>query len=438
MLAAIGARSFDDLVRPVPERFRLRKPLDLPPPRSEFEIARWMEAQAERNAHAGRWRIFLGAGSYDHFVPAAVDHLSFRSEFYTAYTPYQPEVSQGTLTAVFEFQTMISELTGMDVANASLYDGASALAEAALLAVSATRRPRLLVAGPLHPHYAQVLSTYCAGQNVAVARDPAPQGVVDRAWLREALGSEPAAVIAQTPNFLGVVEDLSGVFEEAHGAGARSICVFEPHALALYRTPGELGADLAVGEGLSLGTPPSFGGPALGLFTARRDFVRVAPGRLIGETVDREGRRAYVMTLQTREQHIRREKATSNICTNQGLLALRATIYLSLLGPEGLRGVAASCLERAHAAAERLSALPGFRLLHDRPFFHEFVLECPRPARDIVRGAARRGVLPGVALSRFPGWRERGERLLHVCVTEKHDRSDLDALVDAVGEVGRG
>jgi glycine dehydrogenase subunit 1 len=439
MLAAIGVPSFEALLAPVPQKLRLREPLNLPGPKSEFEVARRLGAMAGKNGHAERRRVFLGAGIYDHIVPAAVDHVAFRSEFYTAYTPYQPEVAQGTLTAAFEFQTMMAELTGMDLTNASLYDGATALGEAALLAVSVTGRKRLVVAGPLHPHYLQVLRTFCSGQGIEIVADPAPEGTVDRSWVRDHLAGEPAAVIAQAPNFFGIVEDLSGLFAEARDAGARAIQVFEPHALAIYETPGTMGADLAVGEGISLGTPPSFGGPALGLFTARQEFVRHVPGRLIGETVDRDGKRAYVMTLQTREQHIRRERATSNICTNQGLLALRAVIYLSLMGPAGMRETAEQCLDRAHYAAERLDALDGFRLRYRAPFFHEFVLECPRPAREIVSRCLTRGVVPGVNLGRFADLGPEGaDRLLLVCVTEKHAREDLDALVEAVKEAGRG
>jgi glycine dehydrogenase subunit 1 len=435
MLSAIGAESFDELIAPIPERLRLRRPLDLPGPWSEYEIARHLDALAGKNEHGGRMLAFLGGGSYDHFVPAAVDHVSFRSEFYTAYTPYQAEVGQGTLTTIFEFQSMMASLTGMDLANASLYDGATALAEAALLAASIGKGNRVVTAGPLHPNYLAVLRTYCAGQGIEVAVDPAPDGVIDRGWLRDALPGA-AAVVAQSPNFFGSVEDLAPVFEEARGAGAKGIQVFLPHALPLYRTPGEMGADIAVGEGVSLGTPPSFGGPALGLFTARKEFVRHVPGRLIGETVDRNGKRAFVMTLRTREQDIRREKATSNICTNQGLLALRATIYMSLLGPQGMRETAEQCLERAHYAADRLAALPGYRLPYAAPFFHEFLLEGPLPAATLVGRARRLGVIPGIPLSRFDG--AVSERGLLVCVTEKHTREDIDRLVEAMEEAGRG
>jgi len=435
MLEAAGVSSFEELIAAIPAKFRLEGLLDLDRPRSEFEVARRLGALAERNGHAGRRRMFLGAGAYDHLVPAAVDAVAGRSEFITAYTPYQPEVAQGTLTAAFEFQTLLAELTGMDLANASLYDGATALAEAVLLACVKTRRKRVLVAGPLHPHYLQVLRTFCQGQEIEVVSDPAPDGVADRNWVRDALDGTTAAVVGQTPNFFGIADDLTDLFTAARDVGAKSVAVFLPHALPLYRTPGEMGADLAVGEGMSLGTPPSFGGPALGLFTARQEFARLVPGRLIGETVDRDGKRAYVMTLQTREQHIRREKATSNICTNQGLLALRATIYLTLMGPEGMRETAEQCLERAHYAAEKLAALDGFRLRYDEPFFHEFVLQCPRPAREIVAGCIERGVTPGVNLGRFGELGPEGaDRLLLVCVTEKHDKHDLDALVEAVKE----
>jgi glycine dehydrogenase subunit 1 len=437
MLEAIGAARFEDLLEPVPAAFRLNRVLDVPGPRSEYAIARTLEALAAGNAHGGNTLSFLGAGSYDHFVPAAVDHLSFRSEFYTAYTPYQAEVGQGTLTTIFEFQTMMTELTGMDLANASLYDGASALAEAALLAAAATGRDRIAVAGPLHPNYRRVLATLCHGQGIAVVSDPSPGGVIDRAWLRDHLGGA-AAVVVQSPNFFGLVEDATDLFAAAREGGAKAIHVFEPHALPLTLTPGDMGADLAVGEGLSLGTPPSFGGPALGLFTAREEFMRKVPGRLIGETRDRNGKRAFVMTLRTREQDIRRERATSNICTNQGLLALRATIYLSLMGPHGLREVAEQCLHKARYAAERIRRLRGFRLPYEGTFFHEFVVACPREADAVVEAARVRGVLPGVSLAPYgSGFGRDMTRQLLVCVTEKHTKADIDALAAVLEEAGR-
>ena len=442
MLRTIGVKSFEELLTPMPEAFRLARPLDIPGPESEYEIARWMESLAARNRHGGNTRVFLGAGSYDHIIPAAVDHLSFRSEFYTCYTPYQPEVAQATLAAIFEFQTMMSELTGMDLANASLYDGASAVAEAALLSASVTGRSRIVVAGPMHPNYVQVLETFAHGQNIEVILEPGHTGGLDEAALLPHIDERTAAVIVQTPNFFGGVDDPRTVFAAARAAGAHSICVFEPHALALLATPGELGADIAVGEGLSLGTPPSVGGPALGLFACKQEFVRYLPGRLVGETVDRDGKQAFVLTRQTREQHIRREKATSNICTNQGLLALRATIYMALLGPDGMTEVARQCMERAHYAAERLTALDGFRLHNPGPFFHEFVLECPVPAGELAHRCLADGVIPGLDLGRFPErWGPKQKNLLHVCVTEKNLREDIDALAAsmkrAVAEVAR-
>jgi glycine cleavage system P protein (glycine dehydrogenase) subunit 1 len=435
MLETIGVSSFDKLLAPIPSHLRLQRLLNLPEPQSEYQIARDFEALAAKNDVPGRVLSFLGGGSYDHFVPAAVDHLSFRSEFYTAYTPYQAEVGQGTLTTIFEFQSMMTELTGMDLANASMYDGASALAEAALLAASVSGRSKIVIAGPLHPNYAQVLSTYCRGQEIEVVADPAPEGVIDRGWVRDAL-SGAAAVIAQSPNFYGIVEDLAGVFADARAAGAKAIHVFVPHALALYKTPGELGADLAVAEGLALGSPPSFGGPALGVFTSRQEYARHIPGRLVGETVDRNGKRAFVMTLRTREQDIRREKATSNICTNQALLALRATIYVALLGPQGLREVAEHCVEKAHYLADRLTGKNGFRLPFRGAYFQEFVLESQRPAWELIARARLRGVLPGIDLSRFS--RTAPPNRLLICVSEKHTRADLDHLVLVLEEAARG
>jgi glycine cleavage system P protein (glycine dehydrogenase) subunit 1 len=435
MLETIGVSSFDKLLAPIPAHVRLGRLLDLPAPQSEYQIARQFEALAALNDVPGRFTSFLGAGAYDHFVPAAVDHLSFRSEFYTAYTPYQAEVGQGTLTTIFEFQSMLAELTGMDLANASLYDGASALAEAALLAASVSGKSRIVVAGPLHPNYLQVLETYCRGQRIEVVSDPCPDGVINRGWVRDALPGA-AAVVAQSPNFFGIVEDVSGVFADAKAQEAKAIQVFLPHALPLYKTPADMGADLAVAEGLSLGSPPSFGGPALGLFTTKLEYARHIPGRLVGETVDRNGKRAFVMTLRTREQDIRRAKATSNICTNQALLALRATIYMSLLGPQGLREVALQCLEKSHYLADRLKSLKGFAVPYKGTFFQEFVVQTPRPAWEMIVHARMKNVLPGVDLARFPGLQAGNNRLL-VCVTEKHSKADLDQFVEVMEEAVR-
>lgn len=434
MFKTIGVSSFEELLAPVDPKFLLKEALDLPPAKSELEVDRYLSTLAALNHVDPQYRSFLGAGAYDHMVPTAVDHVSSRSEFYTAYTPYQPEVGQGTLTTIFEFQTMMLELTGMDVANASLYDGASALAEAVMLSVATTKRKRVLIAGPIHSHYLQVLETYCKHQGITVSTDPAPEGGVDFAWVKQELREDVAAVVAESPNIYGIVEDHTSLFQTAREAGALGISVFQPQALVLYKTPGEMGADLAVGEGRSLGSHPQYGGPALGLFACSQKYVRYAPGRLIGETVDRHGKRAYVMTLQTREQHIRRAKATSNICTNQALLALRATIYLSLMGPTGMLGVAEHCAQKAHYLAGRLKDLPGFSLPYDKPFFREFVLECPRPAKDMIAAGLDKKLIPGVDLGRFdPAHKNR----LLVCCSEKHTRQDLDDLVEALKEAAQ-
>lgn len=429
MLGAIGAKSFEDLLVAVPQKYLLKERLNLPKPKSEIEIVRHFSSLANANTAGGSSRVFLGAGSYDHYVPAIVDHISFRSEFYTAYTPYQAEVGQGTLTAIFEFQTLMAELTGMDLANASMYDGASALAEAVLLALSKNKRSRVLVAGACHPNYLRVLTTYVQGLDIEVLVDPTPDGIIDRAWVESNLDDTIGAVVTQTPSFLGLVEDATWLFTEAKALGAIPISVFQPHALALYKTPGEMGADLAVGEGQSLGTSPSFGGPSLGLFAVSQEFVRLIPGRLIGETEDKNGKRCFVMTLRTREQDIRRAKATSNICTNQSLLALRATIYASLLGPRGLAEVAESCLERAHYTQARLQEV-GYDLVYEQPFFQEFVVRCPRPAREVVELAHERGLIAGLDLGQY---QEEWKNHLMVCCSEKHSKDDLDNLVSVLG-----
>ena len=432
MLHAIGVPSFEHLVAQVPEELRLKAPLSLPPAKSELEVIRYFADLAGQNKVGPGYRVFLGGGAYDHMVPTAVDHVSFRSEYYTAYTPYQPEVAQGTLTTIFEFQTMMAELTGMDLANASLYDGASALAEAVLMAAAIKKTPRVLVAGVLHPHYLQVLNTLCAGQGIEVVCENPEGGNVDPKWAEEHLRQKSAALVLQSPNFFGLVEDGTSLFRLAKDSGALAISVFEPHSLALYKTPGEMGADLAVGEGRSLGSPLQYGGPALGLFAASGDYVRYIPGRLIGETVDRNGKRAYVMTLQTREQHIRRARATSNICTNQGLFALRATIYLSLMGPQGLTGVAEQCLERAHYLAQGVQGLDGYSLAYDGPFFQEFVVRCPVPVADIQHAADGVQIIPGIDLGMF---KKEWKNLMLVCCSERHTKEDLDSWLHVLAEV---
>src|SRR5262245_22339045 len=394
MLESIGVSSFEDLLRDLPADERISRPLRVPGPLSEIEVRRRFGAWAQSNdvAHAAS---FLGGGVYDHYIPAAVNAIGMRPEFATAYTPYQPEVAQGTLTAIFEFQSMIVELTGCAVANASLYDGGTAVCEAALLARTHTGRKRIVVAGAVHPHIADLLRTYLEN-DVQVIADR--NGLCSLDDLGAALGPEVAAVIYQHPNFLGLLESPGAIHDRAHQAGALAIASCDPIALALLEPPGrgDAAADIVVGEGLCLGNYPSLGGPALGYFACSEALLRRMPGRIAAETVDKQGRRGYVLTLQTREQHIRREKATSNICTNQGLLALRATVYLGLLGREGLIEVANLCVQKTHHAAQLAEAIPGYRLAYPGSFFREFVLECPVDASAIVTLGRTEGVLPGI------------------------------------------
>ena len=433
MLSAIGVASYEALLEAVPADERLDQPLRSPGPLSEIEIRRQFGDWARLNA-ADRAISFMGGGIYDHYIPAAVDALSMRSEFATAYTPYQPEVAQGTLTVIYEFQSMIVELTGMDVANASMYDGATAVVEAALLARHHTGRRRVVASGSLHPHYLAVLRTYL-GDDLKVLEAPSARWGADD--LRGALSPEVACIAYAHPNFFGLLEDPASVNRLAHEAGALAIACCDPIALALLEPPGALEgparADLVVGEAQSLGNAPSFGGPLLGYFACTQALVRRMPGRLAAETVDRHGRRGFVLTLQTREQHIRREKATSNICTNQGLLALRATIHMGLLGREGLREVADLCVQKTHHAADLASRIPGYRRAHDAPYFRELVLECPVDAARVIEVGVERGVLPGVDLGQFrPEWR----RWLLVAVTEQRTAQDIERWAETLRDAG--
>jgi len=434
MLAAVGAKSLEALTaRVLPEALRLKRPLDLPPPLTELELTALMSDLAARNAALDERPHFLGCGCYDHFVPAVVDHVASRGAFLTAYTPYQPEASQGVLQAFYEYQTLICQLTGMAISNASLYDGASALAEAALMCRAVTGRTRLLIPAALHPNYHRVLTTYLA--NVPLAEQTVPHtaaGTLDLDVLERQMGDDVAGVVVANPNVFGVVEDVAAVVEAAHAVGALAIAVVDPVSLGLLQRPGDAGTDIVVGEGQSLGTPPSLGGPSLGLFATTEGLVRKMPGRLVGQTTDRRGRRGFVLTLQTREQHIRRGRATSNICTNQGLVALRAAAYLAAVGPHGLRQVANLCLQKAHYAAAALAALDGFELAFAGPFFKEFVVRCPLPPAEVNRRLLDHGLIGGVDLGRFqPDW----EGWMLLCVTEKRTRADIDRLVAACREM---
>jgi len=430
MLAAIGVSSLEDLLAGIPSKARLSRPLALPAAMAETDLVRHLRALAGANADADGYACFLGGGSYDHAIPSPINHLISRGEFFTAYTPYQPEASQGTLRSIFEYQTMMAELTGMDVANASIYDGASSLAEAALMAHSVTGRREVLLSRGVNPLYRQVVETYGEGPDLRLREVPLGDGVTDLDALRRATGDATAAVVVQYPNFFGCLEDVRAAGEVAHAAGALLVVVADPVNLGLLTPPGALGADIVVGEGQGLGVPMSFGGPNLGVFAARRELVRRMPGRLVGATVDRDGQRGFVLTLQTREQHIRREKATSNICTNVALCALMATIYVAILGKQGLRRVGELSTAKAHYAAAELGKVPGVRLRFNAPFFKEFTLELPKAPERIVKRLLRDRILAGVPLKALDRSVKNG---LLVAVTERRTREEIDAFAAALG-----
>jgi len=431
MLARIGVRSVEDLFRDIPAGLRLRRPLDLPPALSEPEILDHLAALAHKNTGTHQACCFLGGGAYDHFIPTVVDALAGQSEFVTAYTPYQAEASQGSLQAFYEYQTLICQITGMDVSNASLYDGASATAEAALMARAANGRGRLVVSAAVHPHTRQVLATYMANLPIELATVPAPDGQTDLDALRRDVDDRTTAVILQSPNFFGIVEPLEAAARIVHEAGGLMIASVDPISCGLLKSPGACGADIVVGEGQPLGIPLSYGGPYLGFLACREVFVRRMPGRLVGATRDRQGRRGFCLTLQTREQHIRRERATSNVCTNQGLLALRAAVYLAAMGRSGLAKVASLCLSKAHYAADRISRIDGFELrFPGRPFFKEFVVRTRKDVAGVLEAARSRSILAGPALGR---WYPDMSDCFLVAVTEKRSRQEIDALGESLG-----
>jgi len=427
MLAAIGADSVSALFQEIPEDARLNRPLKFAPALTELELTRHMSQLAAENDHAGSKVCFLGGGSYDHFVPAVVDAVGGRSEFYTSYTPYQPEVSQGNLQVVFEYQSLMTRLTGMDVANASVYDGASAAAEGVLMAMSCSQRlGRVIVPASLNPEYRVTIATYLENLGTELVTIGTPDGVLSLEDLTSALNDQTACVVLQQPNFFGALEDVDAIANLTHQAGALLVSVFDPISLGLLRRPGDFGADIAVAEGHTLGTPLSFGGPYLGIMTCRQEFVRRMPGRIAGQTVDRRGNRCFVLTLQTREQHIRREKATSNICTNQGLFALRATVYLSTLGPQGLRETAELCLQKSRYAVEQITASPRFSLAFNQPTFKEFVIRDHQAQVEPLLEAARaQGFLAGIPLGHW--YPELADCFL-VAVTEKRTKAEIDQL----------
>jgi glycine dehydrogenase subunit 1 len=431
MLDAVGLSTVDDLFAAVDGNPRFPT-LDLPPALTEMEAARRLADLAGRNRPATDGACFLGAGSYRHYVPATVGQILARGEFYTAYTPYQPEVAQGTLQVIYEYQTMVAALLGMEVANASMYDGATALAEGALIAVSSSRgKRRIVVAGTVHPGHRAVLRTYVSGLPVELVELPVPTdgfaASVDD--LVPHLGPDLACVVVQYPNFFGGIEDLAAMAAAVHEAGALLVVDTYPVPLGLLRSPGELGADVVAAEGQALGVAQSYGGPYVGLLATRQRFVRQLPGRLVGMTHDSDGQRGFVLTLQTREQHIRREKATSNICTNQGLMATAATVYMASLGPEGFREVAARGYQNAHYLADRLATVPGYEVALEGAFFHEFVARTPLPAATVNAHLRERGIVGGYDLGRLD---PALDRHLLLCATELNDRAGIDAFLAAL------
>jgi glycine dehydrogenase subunit 1 len=421
MLDAIGVDSADALFADIPPQFRIQG-LDLPPPLSEPDLAREMSELAHRNTVAGNGTTsFLGAGAYRHFIPSTVGHIVGRAEYYTAYTPYQPEISQGTLQTMFELQSMTCELMDMEVANAGMYDGASALAEACLMACRITGRDRIAVHTSVNPAWLEVVRLYASGPDLAV-------DLVNG----EPLAQQHACLAIQHPAFLGHLEDVWALGETAHAAGALYITAVDPISLGMLAPPGEYGADIAVAEGQSLGWPVNFGGPWLGLFTCRTEYVRQMPGRIVGRTADLDGRPGYVLTLQTREQHIRRERATSNICTSQQLVGLAAAVYLATVGRQGLRQIAEACYHKAHYAAQLIDGLPGYSVDLPRPFFKEFVVRCPLASIDLSRRLLERDIIGGLDIS------ERvGEPAMLFCVTEMNTREEIDRLAGALAEVAK-
>ncbi len=429
MLEVVGAKKVEDLFGMIPEEYRLAKPLDLPPSLSEPDLLRHVQGLRSTACSS-----FLGAGSYRHFIPSVISALTSRSEFYTAYTPYQPEISQGTLQAIFEYQTLMCQLTGMEVSNASMYDGASSLAEAVGMAERVTKRKRILVSETVHPEYRKVIQTYLDPDQEEILPIPykKEEGRTDERKLLDRLDSKVSSVVIQSPNFFGVVEDIHSMADEVHQAGGLMIVGFsEAVAYGILKPPGEEGADIVAGEGQSLGIPLSYGGPYLGIFTTRDRFVRNMPGRLVGETVDLEGKRGFVLTLATREQHIRRERATSNICTNEGLCALMTTIFLSCLGKQGLRELALMNLSKAEYAKKVGSQICGCHLVFSSPTFNEFVLRIPGEPEKVLEKLKERKILGGIPLGRFYPTMNRD---LLVTVTEMNTREEIDRWGEALGK----
>jgi len=425
MLKVIGVSSVEELFGDIPPELRFKGDLKLPPALSEFELARHMEELAAKNT-AQDYVSFIGAGAYDHYIPAVVGHVLGRSEFYTAYTPYQPEISQAVLQSIYEYQTMICELTGMDAANASMYDGASAAAESVTIAAGLTRRKRALVSKTVHPETRAVISTYADARDIVVEEIDYTQGVTDVESLAAKLGDDVACVVIQQPNFFGALEPVDEISAKVKQSGAAFIVSVNPMTLGLLRPPAEYGADIVVGEGQVFGSPMAFGGPYLGILAVTHKLLRRMPGRLVGMTTDDQGNRGFVLTLQTREQHIRRERATSNICSNQALNALAAVVYLSWAGKHGLREIGEQCVQKAAYLAGKISKIDGFSLAWEAPFFNEFAIKCPVDAEQVLEALLEQNILAGYPLGR--AYPELKQYLL-IAVTEKRTKQEMDALV---------
>jgi glycine dehydrogenase subunit 1 len=435
MLDKLGVSSLEALLTPVPENVRLRRLLDLPPALAEPDLKRVLYAMATKNKNLDSTISFLGAGTYDHAIPSLVSHLQRRSEFVTSYTPYQPEVSQGMLQAIYEFQTMVCQITGLDIANASLYDGATALIEAVLLAIGPGGRGEVVISEGVDPQYRRVLHTYAHARGFQVKQVPVHDGITSIEDMDSAVTSTTSAVVIQQPNFFGCIEDMHAIEPIAHRGKAVFVAtITEPASLGVLASPGDYGADIAVGELMSFGNPMSYGGPALGFMAAKNKYMRLLPGRLVGQTVEEGGQKqtGYVLTLQTREQHIRRERATSNICTNQSLLAVGATIYLAALGKQGFRELGELCLQKSHYAFRQITALPGYKAAFGVPFFDEFVITAPVSAQNLQRHVEQAGIIGGYALGNSYAYMPND---ILFCVTETSTKEDIDYLVKVLAEV---
>lgn len=427
MLKVLGYEKTGDLFSDIPQGIRLGRELDLPEPMPEIELVSHMKQTAAKNANTDEYACFLGAGAYDHYIPSVVGHILSRQEFYTSYTPYQPEISQGMLQAIFEYQTMICELTGMDVSNASMYDGATALAEAVSMAVNATGRNEAVLSVSVHPEYRSVLKTYARSHGLRITEVGMKNGRTDMEELEKKLSSDTAAIIIQNPNFFGTIEDMAIVPELAHRNKSLAIACTDPISLGLFKSPGECGFDITAGDGQPLGNPLSFGGPYFGFLAATKTLMRKMPGRIAGQTTDREGRRGFVLTLQAREQHIRREKAVSNICSNHMLNALAAVVYLSVIGRQGLKKVADRCMQKAHYTYDRLLDSGRFEKVFDAPFFKEFTVKSLKPVGEVNDRLLQNNMLGGLDVAGlYPGMQDHWL----VAVTEKRTRREIDRMVE--------